>query len=268
MSEPATLELSKDSSLRALPARLDRRQRLFLDGLRLSAEMIFCAYARLWRLLWELSNSASGGPLPEGAHATAMLDAWSIVDGVHRVRELLRMTPLLKRSAPALEIFRRESQCVDDLRNRVQHLNQEYAAPEGPAGPAWGHLTWVRLIDCGPPELATTYAMVPGAIVGGLIRLANPIGKTHHGLIDHLELVLAGSSANLSKVTRAVAPLVHHLESFVSDLIRSQGLNPGGSDTILSMGPLQEGIDLGTGPLKPGDVIEIRSEITPVEGAG
>jgi hypothetical protein len=34
------------------------------------------------------------------------------------------------------------------------------------------------------------------------------------------------------------------------------------------MGPLQEGIDLGTGPLKPGDVIEIRSEITPVEGAG
>lgn len=112
--------------------------------------------------------------------------------------------------------------------------------------------------------------IVPGAIVGGIVRLANPVGKTHHGLVDHVELFLSGSGANLSEVTRAVAPLVHHLESFVSDLVSREGLNAGGSDILLSMGPIYEGADLGggTGPLRAGDVLDVRTNVTPVEDAG
>lgn len=263
MNETSVTELSKDSPLRRLPAQLNLRQRLFLDGIRLSIEMVLVAYDRLWRLLSRLSELPSGTPSPDGAHAAAMLDAWSIIDGVHRLRYLLQQTPNLKKSAVTLQLFRRQSQGVEDLRHHVQHLDQEYAAAQNNDGPAWGQLAWIRPVHCGPPEAATTHAIVAGAIVEGTIRLVNPVGKTHHGLVDHIELAVSEKSINLSEMTRAIGPLVCHLEAFVSNLITAQRLAPGGSDMLLSVGPLKEGSDLGggTGPLKSGDALDVAVRI-------
>jgi len=75
-----------DSPVRRPPEGLSRRQLLILDGLRFAAEMATLAYERLTAELAAIARMQ--GPPSTRAIASAMLDAWSIVDAVHRFNDL------------------------------------------------------------------------------------------------------------------------------------------------------------------------------------
>src|SRR4051812_16197459 len=77
--------IPEESPLRHPPAELSRRQVYILDGIRFAAEMAHIAYERLSTLLQGVASS-SHEPSTRDI-ATAMLDAWSIVDSAHHFRD-------------------------------------------------------------------------------------------------------------------------------------------------------------------------------------
>ena len=88
--------IPEDSPLRRPPAAFSRRQILSLDGLRYAAEMAHIAYERLYSQLQTIAASPSEPRVRDTA--TAMLDAWSIVDMANRFRDLLDQVPGLSNS--------------------------------------------------------------------------------------------------------------------------------------------------------------------------
>ena len=81
-----------DSPIRRLPDDFSREQALIFDGIRYAAEMADLAYWRLFDLLEEMSFLPSD-QLTTRQIAAAMLDVWSIVDSVNRLRDLLKEVP-------------------------------------------------------------------------------------------------------------------------------------------------------------------------------
>lgn len=122
--------VGEDCPLRRLPAALDRKQTLFLDGIRYSAEMADLAHVRVQHTLHRLAMSSkdseeNSGNLDHLAVLSAMQDAWAIVDSLHRLRGLLQQMPGIKQNTPNMRVFRQQTDKVEDLRNGVQHLNQQ-----------------------------------------------------------------------------------------------------------------------------------------------
>ncbi len=225
-----------DSPLRHIPSRLNARQRLFLDGIRLSIEMTWGAYSRLTIGLTTLAQIArEAGNVPIGAHAAMMLDAWSIVDGLHRLRTLLDQSPGMKKSTPTYQLFKRETASVEDLRNHVQHLDQEFSKAGDAPPPAWGELAWVGLVDHGPPLRLAGCAIVPGAHFDRITPMVNPCGKPFHGVIDHIQLAAFGMVADLSQLCRALETFAGKLDKGLSESFATSDLTPGGSDMLIAL---------------------------------
>src|SRR5262245_14433078 len=123
----------EDSPLRRPPLSLSRRQVLVLDGIRYASEMADLAYERIYAALQNIARSGSGpGPIPSRTIATVMLDAWSIIDAVHRFVKLVPCTRigLAKRTAdgePWMRLLKDRTSDAIELRNAVQHQKDELA---------------------------------------------------------------------------------------------------------------------------------------------
>src|SRR5215813_5594421 len=107
-----------DSPLRHLRNYFSREQALFFDGIRYAAEMADIAYWRLFDLLQEMS-SLHDTELTTRQIATAMLDVWSVVDSVHRLRDLLDVPGVPHDTW--WQLFMRRTSDIADLRDEIQH---------------------------------------------------------------------------------------------------------------------------------------------------
>jgi len=231
--------ISRDSPFRRLPIDLPRRQILYFDALRLSAEMAELAFHRLSELLVRISEKDEE-PLSNKA-ISGLTDAYTVIDSTHRFREVLRLTPGIKHNAK-FKLFMRQTQDVEKLRHVVQHLNQEVdrIAQEGWA--ALGTITWLGSSEVlgGPP---TAWILQAGTSYSGQLTYGPMIdtwSSLTSGEIDDISIVTAGVKVNLSK-------LMHHLRSMVRSLeVPLEQFGAGkehfGSDTVFSFSlvPLKE----------------------------
>jgi len=202
--------ISKESPFRHMPKDMPRRQILYFDALRCSAEMAGLAFERLHDLLVLLSREGEDQPSDKAIRALA--DAYSVIDSAHRFRELLRVTPNLKHNT-AFSLFMKQTQDIKHLRNIVQHLHREVDRIAQEHLPALGVLTWLgpSAAPGGPP---TAFILKAGT---------NHQGQQIHGpMADHLLsfppgeigevcLATAGRKVNLSK-------LVDHLRTIITSL--------------------------------------------------
>ncbi len=209
-----------DSPLRRLPGQLKRKQTLFLDGIRVAAEVMDSAYSRLSETLLDLSgrDSAihlacrdSASAVREGAIITAVQDAWTIVDSVHRLRCLLRRMPGVKQKAPGRQTFYRATSTIEALRNAVQHLDSEIDNLVKLGVPLWGTIQWLVLVDPAT-RLVRSCTIVAGTIFGAIHPVQTPIGKRMRGTVDQVILTAGGTSVNLSDVVFEVGKMVEGLE--------------------------------------------------------
>lgn len=126
---------------------MDRKQAFFLEGVRVSLEMIDLAHERLRKVLFHVSQQSwtVGGQLGPGAFTSALLDAWSIVDALHRLHGLIQHLPGIskRRRIPAIRFFLENSQQVEVFRNTVQHLSETIQRePLDGKWAVWGTLSW------------------------------------------------------------------------------------------------------------------------------
>ena len=132
-----------------------------------------------------------------------LLDAWSLVDIINRLRVLVRKTPGLKQNA-FVESFLRATENLEELRNFVQHLDGEVVSVAETGWPIWGSLSWVWV----SPEMqekgtVATMVIVPGRLAkSGGHPLVNPAGKEIRLPVDHISLSAAGTMVNLSEICR------------------------------------------------------------------
>jgi len=223
--------IDKDSPLRRFPANSENKQTLFFDGIRYSIEMAALAHTRLQQSLYSLTlsctNSSSDLPID---FTSAMLDAWSIVDSVHRLRILINKTPGMKKQAPGFQIFDRGTTPIKDLRNFVQHLDQETQDLVGQNIPVWGTLSWFTILD---PERKSgfTCTIVAGTVFQSMDGLlVNPLGKETNVPVDLITLTANNSTICLSDVMRHVERLTRSMESGLREQLKD--LPPAQGDVI------------------------------------
>ena len=139
---------SKNSPLKNPPLELSRKQILLLDGLRYSAEMSNIAYDRLFEKLQTIAIAQSSPSTREIAET--MLDAWSVVDAVHRFVDLAGSTPGLSRDSWFRLLQQRTSDALK-VRDDVQHQGnaKRLKGLIEQRGQIWGYLSWAEVKDDG-----------------------------------------------------------------------------------------------------------------------
>ena len=98
------------------------------------------------------------------------MDAWTIIDAVHRLRALLRQIPGVSRSpknSPKLRIFMDRTEIVEELRKHVQHLDQEVHSMAARSEPILGVVRWWAITKHeGQPVVSICY-VVAGTVLSG-----------------------------------------------------------------------------------------------------
>lgn len=223
--------IDKESPFRKLPTELNRKQALYFEGIRYSVEIADIAYNRLRIVLAEFSPSDSEREDKHLLFSTALQDAWTIVDSIHRLRQLITKTPGVKQGVPALELYKRKTAVVQELRHAVQHLDTEIPSLLKLNLPIWGVLTWVKVKD--PIKgILYTCALVPGTVYSfkGLPML-NPLGQEVCLPVDLINLSMGGRSIGLSEVMKLTEKLIKGIEPQLESQFDS--LPTSGSDLLV-----------------------------------
>src|SRR5450759_2252123 len=101
-----------------------------LDGLHFSFEMLEHANDGLYEICVRVKTDPA-------ALAPALWRCWSVVDIVHRLRELAQAVPGLSKRSPDLVTFLRATQVAEKGRHYIQHLRSELSNGANPF-PVWG----------------------------------------------------------------------------------------------------------------------------------
>lgn len=214
--------IQPDSLLWKLPQGLDPLQASFLDAIRLSVQFIDAAYQRiedaLITLTLQTDRSLRLGPI-------ALMDAWALVDAVHRLRALVSGMPRYKRLAPSKRLFLRRTVGVEALRNSFQHLVNDLRALTQSDLPVLGALTWVR------PISATEKTLSIETFMPGQVRSVHPssqvaVPRTVPDRLSQIQLWAADNSVDVSKLRHAVSELVLALEHAVTPIPADLPLAP------------------------------------------
>ena len=204
--------LAEESPLRRLPSSLNRKQMLFFDAIRYSIEMADLAHGRLRQILEEFA-SCYRSERPPQKYVCAFLEAWSVIDSVHRLRQLLFRLPGLKQNAPGFQLFQRQTKDVLDLRNCLQHLNKEVEAALKGHLPLLGGINWVYAEKAGSGSVLSC-ALIAGTVWGKKKgpQLVNPCGKKIFPPVDLITLQVSSHRVSLSEVMNAVKALANSIE--------------------------------------------------------
>lgn len=223
--------ISDESPLRRLPAGLDRKQMLFFDGIRFSIQMADLSYTRLLTTLKGLAENESSSRDTGAGITSAFLDAWSVIDSCHRLRELVSGLPGMKRNWPSLQILLRRTEKVEALRNIVQHLRREIEKLVSLREPVWGTLGWVSFAD--DPTRGRSCVIVAGSLFDAEYPVVNPVGKQMVGESGFVTLNAGGVEICLSEVVEEIAKFTARLEQFVSEQFTPSDAS--GADALLRL---------------------------------
>lgn len=236
--------LSPDSPFRRLPRNLERRQVMFTDALRLSAEMAAFSYDNLENLLKAIVAGDRKGQI-EGAAIQALVCAYGVIDAANRFRELLRSFPGLKQNS-VFQVFIRGTASIETLRDVIQHLNSELRDIGEKQSAALGTLTWIGPSDDenSPP---TSWILQPGSFYPGQVTYGPMIdleARIGPGEVSQIHLVTSGVRVDFQDVIDRIRTMITSLEPSIQE--HSIGKDLMGSDVVmqLHLKPVSEADDI------------------------
>ena len=231
--------LSENSILRRIPPRLDRKQTVFLDGIRHAAEIASLAYDRLTTTLTLLAVTQNGGEkTPPGAITSAFLDAWAFVDAVDRFRSFVQLMPgmeLRARTDGRLG-FRELSEPIRALRNVADHVAQRVDYVVANEGSALGCLKWLTMLDA-EKGICSSAVLLAGTLRSNTTPIVNPSGLTFRARTDHIHLASGEHIAWLSDILLEMAERVQAIEASLEESVSNLGLagQQAGSDVLMTV---------------------------------
>jgi hypothetical protein len=220
--------IGPDSPLRRPPS-LSGRERLFVDGMRYAVDMADYAHYRLVHALLGITSAQDAQAqvaveVQREMSLVALMDAWSIVDSVDRLRGLLGTRGDIMKGFAPFNAFRTKTADTRVLRNNVDHLGQKLDYFASRQMPVHGVLGWVAQLPGGNSYI--------GLFKGGTFiektdhdPMINPLGKRCAmpvGLVtltmgkdavclshmhDELQILVAATEPALQKVFGEAPPM-------------------------------------------------------------
>lgn len=225
------LFLPDDSPLRNPPASMEPKQLVAFDGLRYVLDMLGIAYSQLLEDLYRLSVDFPNTRLDKQVVASAFLNAWSIVDNLYRLYQLLHRVPRLKRTPP-LEVYLRAISEVENLRHGVQHLDARLSECVSASVPVWGTLQWFYFPGA-PEDGGIAMTLVSGAVRSGHGGVINPLGKSCSIPVGLVTLDAFGKAIDLSNLMNRTSKMAL---GFDKNLRKAVGSAPtGGADILIGI---------------------------------
>lgn len=226
--------IAETSPLRHPPAALSRKQVVILDGIRYAADMAEIAYERLAAHLQVVAALSREPTVKE--MATGFIDAWSIIDSAHRLRDLITNFPGLKKKAPWVSLLIQRTEDAATLRDCVQHQLGEVDRLAADGGQLWGYLSWARVE--GGKSTATWHMMAAGSthvrdnwLFMGPTTLPFPVP------LDRIRLNAFGYQVYLARTCEAIHDAVRELEmQLLANQIEARGepdRERRGADTVI-----------------------------------
>ncbi len=187
-------------------------QRRFVQGVRIAVEMAQLSSTRLRDVLEATSVEGKyPGDAWPAQSASVFLDAWSLVDSIHRLRELLRAFPNMSKRGGLLKVFLQATSGVRTLRNHVQHLGGDLVNRDLGHLPVWGIIGWIWTIN-GSHTRFRSGVITAGADANMLRPILLPMDRVFHDPLDHITLSVGGDQINLSEAMRLVIRLGRAME--------------------------------------------------------
>lgn len=216
-----TAMISGESSLLRLPANLDRKQALFLDGLRHAADIATLAYERLRQTLTKIAREKIEPGLLRPLQTEAFVDAWALVDSIDRFRQLDLLFPqaLPRDQRPELLTFLESTEPIRALRNVADHLAQRADQVVACEGTALGLIRWYTVLTS---HEGLSCTLVPGRMQDGEFALVNPLGKSIHPPTCLIELTAGEHTASLSDAIGLLRNRVAQIEQAIAESHRRQ----------------------------------------------
>jgi hypothetical protein len=208
--------LRPGSPLMRIPVALERKQGFFLEGIRVSLEMIDHAHSRLQSALLAITNGFVRQEASQpGLLTSAISDAWLVIDSFHRLADLAEHIPNVVRRTQ-IQFFHNlihANIAVNTLRNVVQHLPEQINnRAVSPDWTVWGLLNWAV-----PPETEEgniySCSYFCGKVTAGQRPIINPMGKGIRRPVGLITLVQEAVSVSISE-------LIGYAESFAAGLER------------------------------------------------
>lgn len=151
--------LSVNSPFLNIPVALDRKQAVFLDGMRHTAQIVDMSYRRLCQALTHiaLGETSSG-------FAHVFLDTWALIDAADRFRSLWELQPnaatIPYQYSPSA--LRSRLQDIRNVRNVSAHIAQKIDQIVSLNSSVLGAISWVSLLSHAPLKVKT-YLSAPGS---------------------------------------------------------------------------------------------------------
>lgn len=233
--------INKDSVFRRLPPGLERRQVLFIDGIRYCAEMAGMAYGRLAATLTKMALDAQTLPEARGAEGRmrliplAFLDAWATVDAIYRFRGLVKLYPHQRQGHVDLPGYREMMESVAGVRNVADHLAQKMTHVEAHAGAALGVLSWLTFSSADRFYICMVYPGTPARTSVGVD--VPPGGTALEGPTDFIQLSAGEHKVNLSSALKLFRQRIAQIEGDLATQLRDAGVDhlSEGSDLFVQM---------------------------------
>jgi len=230
------------SPFRITPLDLPPEQRVWIDAVRGSCEILHLAYAQLSDGLIHVTKNPTDNIL--AMHASTA-DAWTFVDAVNRLRVLLNRVPrsfeFNSEAQPdghrdfknLRNAFFAELGGVEAVRNEVQHLDEKIDKLAASGEPVWGYVTWIYVEYAAVQKkpIFQKCALRPGPPVPGAMAIKNHQMTAVYLPVDYVELHAHGQTINLSKIRRAVESPTRFLEKHLAARFGDRG--KGGADVLM-----------------------------------
>jgi hypothetical protein len=210
--------IEANSILRRLPEGLDRKQALFLDGIRHASEITAFAYARLQRMLTQIAVTEKVDEQRRDCYTSAFLDAWTVVDAIDRFRSLWSLIPRAFGAAQSTQnephnkpTFAEMTQPIRNLRNVADHLAQRVDYVIANKGTALGVLSWFTMTKQEPLE-GLVCTLMPGTLQATTAQMVNPAGQEIEMPTGVIHLAAGEHRASLSSVIPEMVVRIRDLE--------------------------------------------------------
>lgn len=229
------LLVPENSPLRRPPSELSRRQVLFLDGIRYAAEMADVAYQRLSEELMRLAESPDEPSTRDIARL--MLDAWSIVDAVHRFFDIVGAMPGLAQGS-WLRVLRDRCGDLLALRDDIQHQNERAVIVPGRPNQLWGYLSWAAVDQSGQYTGKWWMVSAGSEYVNDQCLFVGPYTLPFSVPSGRIRLNAFDRSVYLGRCVQAVIEVIAHLtDELKSGAVRPVGepaADRRGADSVMS----------------------------------
>jgi hypothetical protein len=230
--------IRRDSVLRKLPRAMDRKQALFLDGIRHCGEIAGLAYSRLKETLTTIACADGKSDGADELYTLAFLDAWSLVDVIDRFRLLWTSLPHCETTPPSVDeqSFSELAQPVRNLRNVADHIAQRADYVVAHQGTALGILSWFTILKKQPLE-GVICTIVPGTVQKRSAPAVNPAGREIEFPTGLVQLSAGEYMADLSSILPQMEKRINKLETALEKALDKQAPNSGsaGADFLLKM---------------------------------